>query len=109
MSTTKSLRTDLPADASAEPSSSPNERALLSHDKRTKRSYTRSRRQFLGQAGGATAAVLAVGAIGLEPLTGSRRSTARAIEISPFTGNRNTRAGQAEDIRKEAAKAEEEL
>src|SRR5215216_4873550 len=102
MSTTdsKSLRTDLPADASAEPSSSPNERALLSHDKRTKkRAHASSRRKFLGQAGGATAAVLAASAIGLEPLIGSRRSTARAVELSPFTGDRTARANEAAQIR----------
>ena len=102
MSTTdsKSLLADLPA----EPGSSSNERALLSHDKRTKkRSYTRSRRQFLGQAGGATAAVLAVGAIGLEPLIGSKRSEALAIEVSPFVDDRGERAGDAEQIRQVAA------
>ena len=105
MSTTDSK--SLLADLSAEPSSSPNERALLSHDKRTKkRSYTRSRRQFLGQAGGATAAVLAVSAIGLEPLTGSKRSIARAIEISPFTGDPGDRAEDAKTVRKNAADAE---
>src|SRR5918993_2920785 len=112
MSTTdsKTLPTDLPADPSAHANNSRNGRESISRDKQTKkRSHVPSRRKFLGQAGGATAAVLAVGAIGLEPLTGSRRSTVQAIELSPFTGNRKTRAGQAEDIRKEAAAAEEEL
>ena len=49
-----------------------------------------SRRQFLGRAGGATAALVAAGAIGLEPLIGSRRSVARAVEISPFDDDRTT-------------------
>src|SRR5918993_3381423 len=112
MSTTdsKTLPTDLPADPSAHANNSRNGRESISREKQTKkRSQGPTRRKFPGQAGGATAAVLAVSAIGLEPLTGSRRSTVRAIELSPFTGNRKTRAGQAEDIRKEAAAAEEEL
>jgi hypothetical protein len=65
-----------------------------------------SRRQFLGRAGGATAALVAAGAIGLEPLVGSRRSEARAVEISPFDDDRADRAGDAERIREDAARAE---
>src|SRR5687768_5260785 len=94
------LPSDLSADASAQPNTLPNH----AHDKRMKKRFeATSRRQFLGQAGGATAAVLAVSAIGLEPLTGSKRSTARAIEVSPFTGDRGERAGDAEQIRQVAA------
>jgi hypothetical protein len=104
---------DLAVGASNQPNNSPNGREPLSDGERTKkRSRYSSRRQFLGQAGGATAAVLAVTAIGLEPLTGSNRSTARAIEISPFTGNnpdRTDRANQAEEIRVDAANAEQAL
>ena len=104
------LPTDPSAHASAQSNGSPNGQELPPLDKQTKKqARSHSRRQFLGQAGGATAAVLAVSAIGLEPLTGSRRSTARAIEISPFTGNRNARANQAEQIRNAAAAAEESL
>jgi hypothetical protein len=105
-SDSKSLTIDLSADASAQPTGH-------SKDERTKkRSHAPSRRQFLGQAGGATAAVLAVSAIGLEPLTGSRRSTACAIEVSPFTGknpDRTDRANRAEEIRVDAASAENDL
>ena len=105
MSTSDSkLPTDLSVDPSAQSNSPLKARELLSHNKRTKkRSQAPSRRQFLGQAGGATAAVLAVSAIGLEPLTGSRRSQARAIEVSPFTNDRGERAGDAEQIRQVAA------
>jgi len=105
---------DLPVEASSHPKS-PNRRESLSDDKQTKNgTYSSSRRKFLGKAGGATAAVLAVSAIGLEPLTGSRRSSARAIEISPFTGHnpnpdRTDRANQAEEIRVDAANAEQAL
>lgn len=103
----RSLPNDLSADALAQHDDSSKG---LSHDKRKKkRSHTPSRRQFLGQAGGATAAVLAVSAIGLEPLTGSRRSAARAVEISSFTNDREERAAAAERIREDAARAEKAL
>jgi len=47
------------------------------------------RRTFLGKAGGLTAASIAAGAIGLEPLAGSRGSRASAQELDPqkTTGN----------------------
>jgi len=81
-----------------------------SDDKQTKRrSQAPSRRQFLGQAGGATAAVLAVGAIGLEPLIGSKRSQALAVEVSPFVDDPGDRAGDAERVREDAARAEKAL
>src|SRR5688572_17158214 len=90
------------------PSGHPNDETLS--DKQTnKRSDAPSRRQFLGHAGGATAAVLAVGIVGLEPLIGSKRSEARAVEISPFVNDRNDRANDAEQIRNRAAQAEEVL
>jgi hypothetical protein len=57
---------DLPVGGSTEPNNSPNGRDPLSDGERTKkRSRSSSRRQFPGQAGGATAAVLAVTTIGL--------------------------------------------
>src|SRR5687767_8510269 len=50
------LPSDLSADASAQPNTPPNH----AHDNRMKKRFkATSRRQFLGQAGGATAAVLA--------------------------------------------------
>ncbi|MCA1577073.1 MAG: phosphoesterase [Acidobacteria bacterium] len=106
----RSLPTDLFAHTSAPSGSSPNGEELLSDDKATKKQGRRhSRRQFLGQAGGATAGVLAVSAIGLEPLIGSRRSAALAVEVSPFVNDRNDRANDAEQIRNQAAAAEEVL
>jgi hypothetical protein len=68
-----------------------------------------NRRQFLGRAGGATAALVVAGTIGLEPLLGSSRSAAHAVEVSPFTDDRNDRAGDAERIREDAARAEKAL
>ena len=55
-----------------------------------------NRRQFIGQAGGATAAVLAVGAIGLEPLLGGKGSVA---EASVVDYNSSTRAQDSFDYR----------
>src|SRR5438270_3182755 len=72
-----------------------------------KRSDKPNRRQFLGRAGGATAAVLAVGAIGLEPLLGLRESVVEAAEISPTTGL--ARADDAKNIRKKAAEDEKPI
>ena len=106
----RSLPTDLSAHASALSDSSPKRQELLSRDEpRTKQAPNRSRRKFLGQAGGATAAVLAVSAIGLEPLTGTRHSTAKAVELSPVSGDREDRAADAERIREDAARAEKAL
>lgn len=48
-----------------------------------------TRRQFLGKAGAATAATLAAGAVGLEPLLGSQKSTAKATTVNYKS---NTRA-----------------
>jgi hypothetical protein len=96
------MKKNLPSvSADGDPTDSP------SPEKQTKkRSESPSRRQFLGRAGGATAAVLAVSAIGLEPLIGSKRSEALAVEISPFSGDRGDRAEDAKAIRKAAADAE---
>lgn len=80
-----------------------------SNQGKTKRPPAPNRREFLGRAGGATAALVAAGAIGLEPLLGSKRSEARAVEISPFTDDRDERAGRAERIREDAARAEKVL
>lgn len=103
----RSLPTDPSTHASVQSNGSPNGEELLAGNKqRTKEARSRSRRQFLGQAGGATAAVLAVSAIGLEPLTGSKHSAAQAVEISPFTGDPGDRANDAKAIRKAAADAE---
>lgn len=77
--------------------------------KKSRKSVSPNRRQFLGRAGGATAALVAAGAVGLEPLVGSKRATARAVEVSPFTGDRNDRAADAERIREDAARAEAAL
>lgn len=65
-----------------------------------------NRRQFLGRAS-ATAALLAAGAIGLEPLFDSPASVAEAAEIMPQSGSE--RANRAKAIRKAAADAEKPL
>src|SRR5438105_1567148 len=79
-----------------------------SPDEQTKKlSDKPNRRQFLGRAGGATAAVLAVGAIGLEPLLGSKASVVEAAEITPTPGS--VRADTAKTIRKNAADAEKPI
>src|ERR1044071_9544375 len=60
----------------------------------------RSRRRFLGQVGGITATTMAAGALGLEPLIGSKRSIARAQSsgdgaLGPLTaGERELRAAE---------------
>ena len=72
-----------------------------------------SRRQFIGQVGGATAAVIAVGAIGLEPLLrSSNEVAAQSIDSTPpptpdcgpQTGTE--RADSAFQVRVDAAQAE---
>lgn len=66
-----------------------------------------SRRQFLGRVGGATAGAIAIGAIGLEPLLGSKRSEAQAVQITPTTDAARSEASKT--IRKAAADAEKAL
>jgi hypothetical protein len=61
-----------------------------------------TRRRFIGNVAGASAAVgLAGGMIGLEPLVGSQRSVARAVEIGPE--NPVARLAKATEIRVNAA------
>lgn len=59
-----------------------------------------SRRKFLGNVGGVVAIGMASGAIGLEPLLGSKHSEVRANEIGPETPNQ--RLGNAAAVRLEA-------
>lgn len=59
-----------------------------------------NRRQFLGKVGTATAATIAAGAIGLEPLLGTKSSTAQATAVGQGS---NQRAHDCEKVRKEAA------
>jgi len=66
-----------------------------------------NRRQFLGRVGGATAGVIAIGAIGLEPLLGSKRSEVEAHEILPVTPSDRTE--QSKTVRKTAADNEKAL
>ncbi len=66
-----------------------------------------NRRQFIGRLSGATAATIAAGAIGLEPLLGSKTSEVEAHELAPQTPNH--RVHDAEKIRKDAGKAEKDL
>ena len=71
------------------------------------KSNTQSRRQFIGRVGEATAATLAAGAIGLEPLLGvSRNGTATAQESSFVP---SPRATQAYNLREQAALAERDI
>lgn len=67
----------------------------------------RSRRKFLGEVGGITAATMAAGAIGLEPLLGSKRSVAKAVQITPTSDS--DRVTASKQIRKAAADAEKAL
>src|SRR3712207_2589818 len=60
------------------------------------------RRQFLGTVGAATAATVAAGAVGLEPLVGGSSSAARAAAVGQTW---NKRAVQCEKLRKDAAQA----
>jgi hypothetical protein len=66
-----------------------------------------SRRQFLGRVGGATAGAIAIGTIGLEPLLGTMRSEAQAVQITPTSDSDRTEAAKA--IRKKAADDEKAL
>lgn len=71
------------------------------------KSNIQSRRQFIGRVGEVTAATLAVGAIGLEPLLGvSPQGTAKAQESSLVP---SPRATQAYNLREQAALAERDL
>jgi hypothetical protein len=65
-----------------------------------------NRRQFLGRAGGATAATLAAGAIGLEPLLGISKSGTAAAQ-SPST--EDSRSDQAYALRETAARNQRDL
>ncbi|HEV3471089.1 MAG TPA: vanadium-dependent haloperoxidase [Pyrinomonadaceae bacterium] len=56
------------------------------------REISPARRKFLGRAGAATAAALAAGAVGLEPLLGSVGSTARAAAVGTKMNDRRNRA-----------------
>ena len=64
-----------------------------------------SRRRFLGNVRGVAMAAATVGAIGLEPLLGTKQSAARAAEADGRLGG-SERAEEAEEIRIAAAKAE---
>jgi hypothetical protein len=64
-----------------------------------------SRRRFLGNVRGAALAAATVGAIGLEPLLGSKHSVASAANAGG-TLRESERAEEAAEIRIEAAKAE---
>ncbi|HLG13314.1 MAG TPA: vanadium-dependent haloperoxidase [Blastocatellia bacterium] len=66
-----------------------------------------SRREFLGSVGGAAAVTIAAGAIGVEPLLGSKSSEARAIEIAPQGGIQ--RRDSAYQVRHQAAIDEKNL
>ena len=61
-----------------------------------------NRRQFLGKVGAATAATVAAGAVGLEPLLGGQGSAAQASAVGQTW---NQRAMQCEKLRKDAAQA----
>ena len=67
----------------------------------------RSRRKFLGEVGGITAAAMAAGTIGLEPLLGSKTAEVEAHEFGPTTPSVRTEAAKA--IRKTAADNEKAL
>jgi hypothetical protein len=64
-----------------------------------------SRRKFLGNVRGVAMAAATVGAIGLEPLLGSKLSVASAADEDDRSGG-SERAEKAMEIRMEAAKAE---
>jgi hypothetical protein len=64
-----------------------------------------SRRKFLGNVGGAAAAVATVGAIGLQPLLGGKQSMLYAEENGGLTGA--DRAVESQEIRINAATREE--
>jgi hypothetical protein len=64
-----------------------------------------SRRKFLGNVGGAAAAVATVGAIGLQPLLGGKQSFLHADKNGGLTGE--ARAEEAQEIRVDAATREE--
>src|SRR5215212_4029534 len=66
-----------------------------------------SRRKFLGHMGGATAGAIALSSIGLEPLLGTQRSQAQAVEITPTTDSARRIASDA--IRKAASNNEKAL
>jgi hypothetical protein len=66
-----------------------------------------SRRNFLGKAGSLTAATVAAGAIGLEPLIGSQHTEARAGDGRAMFGE--ARRKQAFKVRRDAAAAQRDL
>jgi hypothetical protein len=53
---------------------------------------SKERRKFLGQAGALTAATFAAGAVGLEPLLGSDKSTAQAAAVGTASNTRRNNA-----------------
>ena len=62
-----------------------------------------NRRQFIGRAGLATAAAVAAGTIGLEPLLGSTSSTASAAAVNPLSNQQ--RRNKAYNIRHDLARS----
>ena len=64
---------------------------------------TPNRRKFLGQLGGATAATVALGAIGLEPQLGSQGAAVMAQNNAGASVASNKRARQCYEIRQQAA------
>lgn len=68
---------------------------------------SRSRRKFLGNLGGITAATIAATTIGLPSLNGSKGSEAEAKEIGPEKGNK--RRNSSAQIRKDAAQFNKQL
>src|ERR1700682_933003 len=69
-----------------------------------------SRRRFLGNVRGVAMAAATVGAIGLEPLLGSKHSVARAADDDHNgRSSGSERAEKAAEIRIEAAKAERRI
>src|SRR5262249_33569943 len=74
----------------------------------SKSSTSHSRRKFLGEVGGITAATIAAGAIGLEPLLGSNSGVARADDVlldDDFSTGPFSRIERARRIRVDAANA----
>ncbi len=66
-----------------------------------------NRRQFLGRVGGATAATLAAGAIGLDPLLGLSKAGTATAQQSPSPDD--ARSDQAYALRVQAAAAQRDL
>ncbi len=86
---------------------SPSSTTLSATKKPSKPAAPSSRRKFLGQMSGATAATIAIGAIGLEPLLGLPGSLVEAVEITPTSDH--VRVEDSRSIRKKAADDEKKL